>query len=168
MKKAASLVMLAVLTLLAVNVSQAEPLFAPPYINLGFIERMLALTPEQQTQVATIVTSYKQELSDLNQVRLLARTQTLAAMNADTLNEQAISDGARNEAQLQEQIDIVFGRMLSQIRQVLSEQQKQQLDLIFSSILAPHPAGGSLSASSSSAAATPGGETDSDDIAPAL
>ena len=91
------------------------------------LERMthrLDLSSEQQDQIEEIFGNYESELESARTTMHDARSKLHAAVNADIFDETAIREASKVTAAAEESMAVIRGKIASQVRAVLTEEQK--------------------------------------------
>lgn len=89
---------------------------------------LLNLTTEQQTQVATIESTYRAELQAAEKTLHTAMKALEDSINLSTFDEVAIRLAAATVGDAIAETSVIRGQMQSQINAVLTDEQKQQLE----------------------------------------
>ncbi len=97
----------------------------PGGIARRVVER-LDLTPQQVEQIRTILGSHKTELAaELARIKE-ARTRQFESIHADAFDEAAIRAAGRAVGQAETELAVTRGRIVSEIRQVLTPEQQAE------------------------------------------
>jgi Spy/CpxP family protein refolding chaperone len=87
----------------------------------------LNLTSEQQTKVDGIMDQHKEQLRAMDEKNDASRKALHEAIHNDVFDEQKIREASKSLAKNKEDVDVVRGRMFSEIRTVLTPEQATQL-----------------------------------------
>jgi Spy/CpxP family protein refolding chaperone len=101
----------------------ARALHGPGAMARRIAER-LDLTPQQIRDIRGIVANHKQELQGEVDAVAQARTQLFDAIHADAYNEAAIRSAAGAVGQAETQLALTRGKLVSEIRPVLTPEQQ--------------------------------------------
>jgi Spy/CpxP family protein refolding chaperone len=87
----------------------------------------LNLNDEQQARVDAVIDQNKNNLKALDEKIDAARQSLHEAIHSDVFDEQKIREASKSLAKNKEDVDVVRGRMFSEIRTVLTPEQATQL-----------------------------------------
>jgi Spy/CpxP family protein refolding chaperone len=87
----------------------------------------LNLTAEQQTKVDSIMDQHKEEVRAMDEKIDASRKALHEAIHNDIFDEQKIREASKSLAKNKEDVDVLRGRMFSEIRTVLTPEQVAQL-----------------------------------------
>jgi Spy/CpxP family protein refolding chaperone len=87
----------------------------------------LNLTDDQKTAIAGLLKDNRTDVQATLKFYMAARENQFKAVHSDVFDEQAVRDACQVTAQYEEELAVVRARVVSQIKQVLTPEQKEML-----------------------------------------
>ncbi|MFN8388726.1 MAG: Spy/CpxP family protein refolding chaperone [Bdellovibrionota bacterium] len=108
------------------SIEELSPAGAP-FLTVMRNLTKLDLKSEQKSRIATVMKENRPEIRPEVDTLIEAHKQLFNAIHQDTFDEKLVRDSAKAVAAAEEQLAVSRAKAVSQIRAVLSEDQKQQL-----------------------------------------
>ena len=121
---------------LCLPVRAADPAPAAAAADLGalglqgkFVQALVDLkaTPEQRAQIATILKGYRPEAQPLVDKAIAARKAVAGKLHAEPYDEAAVRQAVRDAAAVAEDLAVLHGRVIQDVRAVLTPDQREVL-----------------------------------------
>ncbi len=100
----------------------------------------LDLTDSQKQQIAGILKQHRAEIRSATDPLVDARKQLFETVHADSFNEQAVRDACRKVAGCQEQMAVTRARLISELKTILTPEQKNVIQEARARVLEQLPA----------------------------
>ncbi|MFH0879956.1 MAG: Spy/CpxP family protein refolding chaperone [Lentisphaerota bacterium] len=111
----------------------AEGLQGPGLAILSSLQK-LDLTDGQKHAIAVILKDNREDIRNTLQYFAAARKTLFEAIHAESFNEQAVRDASRVVSVYEEELSVVRARVASRIKQILTPEQKQNLQELKSTL----------------------------------
>ncbi len=105
----------------------AQTLSVGPGLRIMQLLSDLNVSTDQKHQIAKIVASNRQDLRTGQDRVFAAREKLFASIHQDTFDEAAVRSASQNVAEQEEDFAVTRAKVVSQVRSLLTDQQKEVL-----------------------------------------